>query len=230
LQIIETTRFGVRSSVITLVRTGTPLKFVLFPMVHLAEPTFYEEVTSRLKGCDLVVAEGIVRSPSIAAMMLAYRMSGFRTGLVVQRMPLQTLGVPVVNPDMTGADFDAAWSRLPVGVRLTVAALFPAALVAMLVVGTRRFLASQLRVNDLPSRDDLLQDSELLDQVDSVVIHLRDQRLVTSLSEIHERRSAEPIRVAVVYGAGHIPALVMYLARRYGYWPQSGEWLTVFRF
>jgi hypothetical protein len=231
VQIIETTRFGVRSSVITLGRAGTPLKFVLFPMIHIAEPTFYQEVTTRLKGCDLVGAEGIGRSSMVTAVTLAYRIARFgRSGLVLQRFPLERLGVPIVNPDMTGGDFDAAWSRLPLTVRLTVAALFPPVLLAMLLLGTRRFLASQLRLDDLPSREELLRDSELLDHVDSVVVHKRDARLVKALSEIHERRSSEPIRVAVVYGAGHVPALARYMGRRYGYWPQRGEWLTVFRF
>jgi hypothetical protein len=33
--------------------------------------------------------------------------------------------------------------------------------------------------------------------------------------------------VPVVYGAGHMPAVVRYLAR-YGYRASSAEWLTVF--
>jgi hypothetical protein len=231
MQIIETTGLSVRSSVITLGRAGTPLQFVLFPMIHLAEPAFYDEVTGRLKDCDLVVAEGVGKSAMVTAMTLAFRTARFgRTGLVMQQIPLASLGVPVMNPDMTGADFNGAWSRLPLMVRFTAAALFPPVLLAMLMLGTRRLLASQLRLDDLPPREELLRDSQLLDHVDSVVVKQRDERIVKSLSEIHERRSAEPIRVAVLYGAGRVPALVRYLARRYGYWPHSGEWLTVFRF
>ena len=48
-----------------------------------------------------------------------------------------------------------------------------------------------------------------------------------ALDTIHQQRSQEPISVAVVYGAGHIPAVVRSLAR-YGYRASSAEWLTVF--
>ena len=48
-----------------------------------------------------------------------------------------------------------------------------------------------------------------------------------ALDTIHQQRSQEPISVAVVYGAGHMPAVVRSLAR-YGYRASSAEWLTVF--
>jgi hypothetical protein len=50
---------------------------------------------------------------------------------------------------------------------------------------------------------------------------------VRALDTIHQQRSQEPISVAVVYGAGHMPAVVRSLAR-YGYRASSAEWLTVF--
>jgi hypothetical protein len=44
---------------------------------------------------------------------------------------------------------------------------------------------------------------------------------------IHQQRSQEPISLTVVYGAGHMSALVRYLTR-YGYRASSAEWLTLF--
>ncbi len=49
MQIIEVTELAVRSAVIRLRRTGTPLQFVLYPMIHMAEPAFYAAVTRRLR-------------------------------------------------------------------------------------------------------------------------------------------------------------------------------------
>jgi hypothetical protein len=43
MQYIEASVIGVRSAVITLKRRATPLRFVLIPMVHVAEPDFYRE-------------------------------------------------------------------------------------------------------------------------------------------------------------------------------------------
>lgn len=74
MQIIEVTGYAVRSAVITMRRTGTPLEFVIFPMLHVASPTFYSQIRVRLKECDLVVAEGIRgRSVGVSALTLAYR-------------------------------------------------------------------------------------------------------------------------------------------------------------
>ena len=63
---------------------------------------------------------------------------------------------------------------------------------------------------------------------DKVVIHARDALLVDALTSIHEERSAEPISVAVVYGAGHMPAVAAMLVSRLGYHARTAEWLTVF--
>ena len=45
-QYIEASVIGVRSAVITLKRRNTPLRFVLIPMVHVAEPDFYRDVAA----------------------------------------------------------------------------------------------------------------------------------------------------------------------------------------
>lgn len=51
-----------------------------------------------------------------------------------------------------------------------------------------------------------------------------------SLASIHQEWHAEKIDVAVVYGAGHMPAITHELLRRYSYRPRTAEWLTVFDF
>ncbi|GAA1629902.1 hypothetical protein [Actinoplanes couchii] len=55
----------------------------------------------------------------------------------------------------------------------------------------------------------------------------RDERLLRTLCRLHEERGGEDIEVAVVYGAGHVAAIVHGLCHRYGYRPRSAEWLTV---
>jgi pheromone shutdown protein TraB len=78
----------------------------------------------------------------------------------------------------------------------------------------------------LPTREEELGYGRF-DALEELLIDNRDTLLVRALDTIHQRRSQEPISVAVVYGAGHMPAVVRYLAR-YGYRPSSAEWLTVF--
>jgi hypothetical protein len=53
------------------------MRFVLFPMLHVGAPSFYEEVTRRLQACDLVMTEGIRgRSLTSSALTLTYRLFG----------------------------------------------------------------------------------------------------------------------------------------------------------
>jgi hypothetical protein len=54
----------------------------------------------------------------------------------------------------------------------------------------------------------------------------RDRRLLVALYRIHEARGDEAIEVAIVYGAGHVPAIVHGLVSL-GYRPRAGEWLVV---
>jgi hypothetical protein len=59
VQFIEITGMaGVRSAVLTFRQRGSSLTFVLYPMIHLAEPRFYAEIQARLRGSDLVIVEG----------------------------------------------------------------------------------------------------------------------------------------------------------------------------
>src|SRR2546423_13519279 len=59
MQIIEQSIAGVRSAVLRLTRRDTPLRFEIYPMVHIGEPAFYAAVADRLRRCDLIVAEGV---------------------------------------------------------------------------------------------------------------------------------------------------------------------------
>jgi hypothetical protein len=45
---------------------------------------------------------------------------------------------------------------------------------------------------------------------------------------IHDEHAAEAIDVAVVYGAGHVPAIVRGPRSRYGYIACGGAWLDLF--
>jgi hypothetical protein len=59
MQIVEVSIAGVRSAVLRLRRHDTLLRFLIYPMVHVGEPAFYAAVTERLRGCDLIVTEGV---------------------------------------------------------------------------------------------------------------------------------------------------------------------------
>lgn len=80
--------------------------------------------------------------------------------------------------------------------------------------------------NDLPTPEE--EDfAEAMPELDAAFGGERDERLLDALSRLHEQRGTEPIDVAVVYGAGHVPAIVAGLMKRHGYRVRSADWLTV---
>jgi hypothetical protein len=229
MQIIEVTGFAVRSAVITMRQRGTPLEFVIFPMVHVASPTFYSQVRIRLRECDLIVMEGIRgKSVGVSALTLAYRFAPRRrrNGLQEQREELLLpKDVPVINPDVTAAEAIADLKALPRWMYLLLMVAAPVMGLVFALRGPRAFLDEDQVVEDLPStlRAEMMAD----DPVGQAMMGRRDQRLLDALGEIHAERSNESIRVAVVYGADHVPAIVSGLRDRYGYRPREAEWLTV---
>jgi hypothetical protein len=232
MQLIEVSMASVRSAVITLRAPGTPMRIVLFPMIHAGTPGFYRSVTARLAGCDLIVAEGISgRSVVVQALTLAYRLPARsrRLALAVQDIDYSSLGVPVIRPDLTAGQFRVRWRTIPVLQRLAVLGLVPAFALAFGLLGTRRTLSRYLDTDDLPT---YLEDQarQVAPQLTELILTHRDALLVDSLTTIHQQRQAEAIDVAVVYGAGHMPALTHELYRRHAYRPSSAEWLTVFDF
>jgi hypothetical protein len=227
VQIIEVTEFcGVRSAVFTFAHRTSPLRFVVFPMVHVGDAAFYAEVESRLRAVDVVIAEGIRGpSPHLRAMTSAYRWleGSDRLDLVVQRIDYRSLGVPVVCPDMSAAEFDRAWRELPLRESLPFTVLSPAFGLGLRLFGTRRFIAGLLGVDYLPSAEEILAG----DGVDALVVEARDRPLVEHIETTHDQLGDLPVVVAVVYGAHHVRAVVRSLTRL-GYRVVDSEWLTVF--
>ncbi|WP_433832917.1 hypothetical protein ACQP2E_17400 [Actinoplanes sp. CA-015351] len=233
MQIIEVTELGVRSAVIRLRCRGSALQFVLYPMIHMAKPTFYAAVFTRLKRADLVVVEGVgggrrKHSVLVSALTLSYRVLRFnrQAKLVEQDIDYRALGVPVVRPDVSLEDFTAGWRRVPLSHRLMMWCVLPFVVVTRLFGGTRMIWSRSAELNDLPSpeEEDLREWSPHLD---AAFAGDRDSRLLACLCRLHEERGTENIEVAVVYGAAHVPAIVQGLMNRYGYRPRSADWLVV---
>ncbi|WP_425837789.1 hypothetical protein [Streptomyces fractus] len=228
MQIIEVTGYAVRSAVVTLRRRGTPMEFVVFPMLHVASPTFYDQVRLRLRKCDLIVVEGIRgKSAAVSALTLAYRFAPRRSrnGLQEQRADLLPESVPVVCPDVTAAEAVADLKTLPRWMYLMMLLGAPVMGLVFALRGPRAFLDEDMELDDLPmtARAEMLADHP----IGHAMSDHRDQRLLDALDGIHAEHHTEPLRVAIVYGAGHVPAIVAGLRERHGYLPRDAEWLTV---
>jgi hypothetical protein len=226
MQIIDTGVMGTRSAILRLKRRESQLNFLIFPMLHVASPRFYKEVRRRLGDCEVVVAEGVT-SPSVigAALTLTYRIipANRRSGLVEQDIDYHALGVEVINPDISGEEFDRGWRALPLWLRLVMWCALPFVTIAQLVGGRKRLLAP-----DVALEDGDLPDDDVSEKLDAVFGGERDERLFAALAALHETRGHERIDIGIVYGAAHIPVLVHRLAATLGYRPTSrAEWITV---
>jgi hypothetical protein len=227
MDIIDASDLGVRTVVLELRRKGTPCRFTIYPMIHVGEPSFYRAVAARLTTHDLIVAEGIIgasRAGSMLARLYRSRTLLDRLGLQAQSHELYDVGVPVVMPDMTGAEFDRRWGRVGLPERAMWTVLMPAARLYFDAFASREMLANRLHLDC----DTLAIEEPSGFELDEIVLDHRDVLLCEAVTRIHTQRCEEDINVAVVYGAAHVPPLVAHLRARHGYVPRSGEWLQVF--
>jgi hypothetical protein len=229
VQIVDVNELWVRSVVLTLRRRATPLTFVLFPMVHVGSPAFYAAVRARVGECDLAVVEGVGAAREVSLLTLAYRTMRFnrRAGLVVQSDGPDSFGIPTICPDMDSARFSRGWARVPWLQRTLAWVLLPVYGAILALFGTRQMLARDLATEDQPS-DVELDAAAAYPELYGLICHERDQLLIQALMAVHEQRNREPIKVAVVYGAGHMPAVLHALSARHRYVARDGEFLTVF--
>jgi hypothetical protein len=226
-------------------RRDTPLRFLLFPMAHVAAPSFYAEVRKRLSTCDLIVAEGVSgRSRELGALTLAYRLSAcLRRSLCLQDYAtLLPPGVPVVNVDLSSAEVVADLRRLPRREYWQILALAPLFGLIFAVRGPRAFfgrfgkhltvdLPTTLRPEQLRAEidmDKMLRTGVVLGDPFTASSRRREARVLEELTAIHEHGRHEPRTVAVVYGAAHMPVIGRSLMIRHGYRPRQAERLMVF--
>jgi hypothetical protein len=232
VQIVEATDSGVRVVQLRLRRPGSALQFLLFPMIHVGRPEFYQDVTRRLGSVDLIVAEGVGAGTTSDRLTSTYRtaVEDGQLGLVVQEIDYRALGVPVLNPDFSGQQVEERWATIPGWQRGLLRAGIGSMVTAQRLLGPRllKFQLRQSTLEDLPTLAELFSPA-LLENLDRVIVHERDDLLLAALTAVHEERSGEAITVAVVYGAEHMRSVVTRL-RPLGYRVVSGDWLTVVEF
>jgi hypothetical protein len=219
MQFIESSVVGVRSAVLTLACRTSPMRFLLFPMVHVAEPSFYRQVTARLGDCAIIVAEG---SP-MGHTPIQERMSRLRVdGLVDQivALDLDSLAIPVfweytVPPPKSRAE------------RLTNTAGDSIGAVALRLLGRYGNPLDLESLDEADDHDDRWAGGRTDRWLRERIVDRRDNALNRRLTALHNEHRERPITVAVVYGAAHMPAVVEHLRGEFGYRVKDAEWLVV---
>ena len=233
VQIVEANDDRVRVVELLLQRPDSPLRFVLYPMPHIGSPQFYREVTRRLAKADVIVTEGVGPSRAGAALTMSYRAMAEdqQLRLMVQHLDYDALTAQVICPDSSGEQFQARWQTIPRWQRVATLGMIGSVTAAQRLFGSRWLLTilQDSSLDDLPTNEEVLQPV-LPPDVERLVLDERDERLLRTLYDLHDRRAAEPITVAVVYGAQHMRAVTTGLSTPHGYKVRAGDWLTVMVF
>jgi hypothetical protein len=247
MQFIESSIIGLRSAVTAFTRPVTPLRFILFPMVHVGEQQFYDEVAARARLCQVIVAEG-TPSQFVPAQewMARHRWGPFADQVAALR--LESLGVPVyweATPDnrpknepgdrrnsRTGKRDGHRSGNRPKSPAEDLISRVTDVVGAATLGLARKFIDPRIlgNVDQAETYDESAENltGDWFDRnLEYKVRTVRDARLIGTLDKIHRDRAGEPGSAGVVFGAAHMPAVAAHLCGKLGYIAASSEWLTV---
>lgn len=231
MQLLDSSDLGLRSARLTFRSSNSPVTITLFPMVHLGGASFYDAVHKDAGAHDAMLLEGI-RSPVAARITRAYRWieGAKRIGLVVQPRPSAQSLAPaaVIHADLPKDEFERHWRKVPLYLRLVLYAGAPLYALHCRWFGSRAKLAKALALDDLPSRAETLGWQPEYQTIDEAIITARDQRLVAAMGDYLDMAPAGPRRLAIVYGAQHMRAVVKELVSKRNYRCVKSEWMLIF--
>lgn len=238
MQIVESSVLGVRSARIELKSNGNPVEITLFPMIHIGEPQFYEAVLRDAWSFDYVLVEG-VKSPIVNALTRSYRWAerSNRLNLVLQSRFLgrdalnnfEGVRAHVVHADLEQKEFEQLWQKVPLWLRALAYVVPPGIGLHRRFFATRETIASRLEFSYLTSRDEWLNYDENFGLFHHAIRDARDERLIARLLETMDSCGSEPSRIAVVYGARHMRAVLKALTGEHRYSVTGTSWMTVFK-
>ena len=226
VQILEDSMLGLRTARMLFRHRDRPASVTLFPMVHVGEQAFYEATHTDAFSHDVTLVEG-VKSPVVRHLTRSYRWIDFRRlGLVLQPKapPQGEVASRIVHADLSTDEFHREWRRLPRLLRATIFLLAPWIGLRRRFAASRETLAHKMSLEDRRSSEEVLRWSVTTERLDRSIIEARDRRLLECLAA--ELDGAER-RIAIVYGARHMRAVIRDLTGR-GFYCAESRWQTIF--
>ncbi|MBL8839902.1 MAG: hypothetical protein JNL90_00050 [Planctomycetes bacterium] len=214
---------------------------VLLPMIHLADAAFYEAVSAKLRDADVVLTEGVGGPPSLSptSLLLAYFFGNYSRGCWLGGLVPQDEGLDA-GPRAERGDLDLAeyTASNSCGTSALHAVGLPALMALIEPIHLGRWLLADARTlctwgwadeaamrhflvcdtNERHADDPEGDDETLLDGV----ITRRNAHLLDRLDEVRARPGVG--RIALPWGANHLPGLAAGLAER-GFERGDSEWV-----
>lgn len=231
MQIVERSVLGVRAARQTMQSRDGEVSVTLFPMIHIGQASFYDQVHADALQHDVVLVEG-VRSPITRLITSSYRwIDKAKLGLVVQpRIPGGVDGNPrIVHADLSTEEFHQQWGKLPIWLKFLVGTFAPIVGAHRRLFATRESLAKVMEIEDRLSSDEILTLDPRFAALRRTILHVRDQRLIEKLGEELDRTAGRPSKIAIIYGAAHMRAVLAELSRR-NFRTAGASWQTVMSF
>jgi hypothetical protein len=230
MQIVEGSDWALRTARLILASPRSDVRLTLFPMVHVGEPAFFQAVYDDAFAHDAVLVEGL-RSPITRRVTRCYRWiegsKGLNLGVQPPYPAQDACRARIIHADLSAEEFVEVWRKVPRWARAFVYIVAPAVGIWLRWFGSRHMLAKRLSLDDLPRRGEILNLSPETAALDRAILHARDARLIARISAQLDGTGSDVRRLAVVYGANHMRAVLRELTRR-GYHVERGDWLTVF--
>jgi hypothetical protein len=202
------------------------MSITLYPMVHVGDAEFYRETYDEAFSHDVALVEG-VRSPVGRNLTRSYRWINFgKLGLVRQpKTPLdEAVSARIVKADLTTEQFHEEWRKVSRLVRAGMVFAAPLYGIYRRLFASRESLAREMSLEDQKSADEILGWTPRFASFEHSLVHARDRKLIECM--IAELDGASENRVAIVYGARHIRAVLRELARR-GFHCADARWRTI---
>jgi hypothetical protein len=131
-----------------------------------------------------------------------------------------------VRADLTPAEFHRQWRKVSRPVRAVFFVAAPLVGLRRYLLGTRESIARGLSLDDRPSAEETLRWSPRLAPVFGAILRARDDRLIECLAAELDNEGGREKRVAIVYGAAHMRAVVRELDGR-GFHCAEARWCTI---
>lgn len=222
---------GLRAARQRLTSPDSAISVTLFPMVHAGEAGFFEKVYADAFGHDVVLTEG-VRSAIGRHLARSYRwIERSRLGLIVQPPfpAADAVTARIVHADLTGPEFDREWRRVPLHLRLLVIAAVPLVGLRLRWFASRESIGRRLEMDDYRSREETLSWHPEHAALRHSIMDARDARLIETLRTELDRADKAERRLAILFGAAHMRAVLAELGRRH-FRSVDSEWLMIFRY
>lgn len=133
----------------------------------------------------------------------------------------------MIHADLAGEEFERHWRKVRLPMRLLIYAMAPLYALRPRWFGTRASIAKVHGLEDLTSRDETLRWSADYAAMGDALLLARDDRLLDVMGRYLDRKSATKRRLAIVYGAQHMRAVIRELSKR-GFQAVKSDWMTVF--